>query len=148
MSKPKRVKIEVLVTKGQRILLCKFNHGDKSWYAFPGGGVEPGDTYEETATKECLEEVGVLIKDIKSLDLYIEYDISFMNKGRDSEYSGGIQYQYWAKFDKIDLSLFGKDGDAVDYEWVILEHAMDKVKQDNQFGKIRFEAIMKVKHLL
>lgn len=148
MNKPKRIKIEVLVTKGNKILLCKFHSGDKSWYAFPGGGVEPGDTYEETATKECLEEVGVLIKDIKSLDLSKEYPPSFMNKGRDSQYSGGIQYLYWARFDKIDLSLFGKDGDAVDYDWVTLDFAADKVKQDAHFGEIRYEAVMKLKSLV
>ena len=61
MERPK-VGVGVIVIKGGKVLmqLCKGGHGDGRW-SFPGGHLEHGETPEECAKRETLEETGVLI---------------------------------------------------------------------------------------
>ena len=33
-----------------------------NYYKFPGGGIEPGETHEQTAIRETLEEAGLVVK--------------------------------------------------------------------------------------
>jgi 8-oxo-dGTP pyrophosphatase MutT (NUDIX family) len=50
----------VLVTRGDGRVLA-VSRPDPPWrYALPGGSVEPGESYEEAARRELLEETGVL----------------------------------------------------------------------------------------
>lgn len=50
-----------------RFLLVTSTSG--SWI-FPKGGIEPGDTEQETAKKECQEEAGIVGKVIKRIGRY------------------------------------------------------------------------------
>lgn len=50
----------VLVIKDRRVLVLK--ETDKPFYIMPGGKLEPGETDEEAAFRETLEEVGVACK--------------------------------------------------------------------------------------
>ncbi|MHA2208781.1 MAG: NUDIX domain-containing protein [Candidatus Thorarchaeota archaeon] len=55
--------VDVLVTDGERILLVKRGKDPyKDRFALPGGFVEYGETVEETAVREIMEETGVQIK--------------------------------------------------------------------------------------
>ena len=54
--------VDVAVIKGERLLLVKRGRDPyKDSLALPGGFVEYGETVEETATREVLEETGVHI---------------------------------------------------------------------------------------
>lgn len=52
-----------------RILLFRFAHskgplaGQSSW-ATPGGGVEPGETFEQAALRELMEETGIQVEGV------------------------------------------------------------------------------------
>lgn len=61
MEKP-RVGLGVVVLKEGRVLLQKRvnAHGHGTW-CFPGGHLEPGESFEECARRETLEESGVEI---------------------------------------------------------------------------------------
>ncbi|MHA1926261.1 MAG: NUDIX domain-containing protein, partial [Candidatus Thorarchaeota archaeon] len=55
--------VDVVVTDGERILLVKRGKDPyKDRFALPGGFVEYGETVEETAVREIMEETGVQIK--------------------------------------------------------------------------------------
>lgn len=48
-----------------RILFCKWR--DEDIWVIPGGRVEPGETAEETARRELLEETGATLKNLEVL---------------------------------------------------------------------------------
>lgn len=58
----------ILLDPEQRVLLFRFEHksealAGQSFWATPGGGVDPGETYEEAARRELFEEVGIALAD-------------------------------------------------------------------------------------
>jgi 8-oxo-dGTP pyrophosphatase MutT (NUDIX family) len=58
----------LILDAGNRVLLFKFAHkagalAGKTFWATPGGGLDPGETFEQAACRELLEEVGLRIED-------------------------------------------------------------------------------------
>ncbi len=58
--------VGVMIFKDGKILLGarKNAHGEGS-YSFPGGHAEGGESWEETAKREVLEETGITIKNVR-----------------------------------------------------------------------------------
>lgn len=55
-----------IITDGERVLMVRrrVKEGDLSWQ-FPAGGVEEGETAEQAAVRETLEETGLKVKAVK-----------------------------------------------------------------------------------
>jgi 8-oxo-dGTP diphosphatase len=55
-----------IITDGERVLMVRrrVKEGDLSWQ-FPAGGVEDGETTEEAAVRETLEETGLTVKAVR-----------------------------------------------------------------------------------
>jgi 8-oxo-dGTP diphosphatase len=55
-----------IITDGERVLMVRrrVKEGELSWQ-FPAGGVEDGETAEEAAVRETLEETGLVVKAVK-----------------------------------------------------------------------------------
>lgn len=70
MNDRPRVGIGILVFKKGKLLLGKRkgSHGAGE-YGFPGGHLEFGESFEECAKRECKEEAGVEIKNVRFLRL-------------------------------------------------------------------------------
>ena len=69
MDRPK-VGLGVLIVKDNMVLLGKRknSHGDGSWCP-PGGHLEFGESFEECAKREVLEECGLSISNLKFVDI-------------------------------------------------------------------------------
>ena len=60
------IRTATVVIKEGKVLLVNSKYEDGEYYLFPGGGVEFGETIEEGAIRETLEETGVNVE-IKKL---------------------------------------------------------------------------------
>jgi len=124
-----RPRVEVYVLKDKKILVGthpEIVQKDKRRRGLhvPGGGIEPGQDVFTAATNECLEEVGVKIKNIKLItkENYYEdwykldaegYEVTKKDRER-MKFFRGIKHHYVkADYDGIDTSLFGSANDAL-----------------------------------
>lgn len=143
--------VRVIVIKGNQILLGKkFIKGKFVCYEFPGGGVEQGDTFEQTVIKECLEEVGIQVKNVQSLGLYKKYDIDYPDPERAKLFKGGEDNWYMAEYLQTNKKDYGADNDALPYSWEKFDKAVKMIKEgpESEYNPARFEAIERVKDIL
>ena len=54
----------VILDPGGRILLVRFEFPDRSVWACPGGGLEPGESHEAALRRELREEVGLDLEEL------------------------------------------------------------------------------------
>ena len=62
-----------VIIENNKVLLDK--HGDDNFWKFPGGTMRNGETPEETAIRECKEELGIsveLVRPVKPMLLWEE----------------------------------------------------------------------------
>ncbi|WP_175989895.1 NUDIX domain-containing protein [Bacillus sp. Marseille-Q1617] len=58
------------IIKNDHILMVKMKRGDKVWWSLPGGGLEEGESFEETVVREVKEEVNLSVKVDRHLFTY------------------------------------------------------------------------------
>lgn len=57
-----------LVLSGNRVLVARRSHGPLAGqWEFPGGKIEPGETWEDASVRECREEVGLEVRPLERL---------------------------------------------------------------------------------
>lgn len=140
----------VIVGHNNNILLGKkIINGTFIGYEFPGGGVEEEESIEEAIVKECLEEVGIKVKNIQSLGLSFKYDVEYPKPERAKLYRGGEDFWYVCEFDHSDKSLYNRDGDVLPFDWFSIDTAIRKIKDSpsSKYNPIRIEALEKVKEV-
>ena len=74
-----RVAARALVIQDNKVLLVKETL--EKWWAFPGGGVDHGETVELSLTREIEEELGIPAKEVVSGFQIAHYDISNIVNG-------------------------------------------------------------------
>jgi 8-oxo-dGTP pyrophosphatase MutT (NUDIX family) len=107
-------RVVLLDGEGRVLLFCGSDPGrpqDGSWWITPGGGVEPGESLEQAARREVLEETGhVLAGDLGPVVL--RRTVRFSTEGR--------QYEQSEHFFQVSVDHFGIDR----ARWTNLEHRM------------------------
>lgn len=66
----KRVSVRNIVFFDNEIALMHRLKNDKEYYVFPGGGIEEGETLEQCAVREMIEEFGIIVEPIKKIYEY------------------------------------------------------------------------------
>lgn len=118
-----RKRIEVYILKDDKFIIgFRKNSNDK--YLPPGGGIEKGQTLEQAATMECLEELGIRIKnpvlitkETYKVDWYKMQakgiELSDKIKNRMKTWKGQELHFMKADFDRVDKQYYGRDNDAM-----------------------------------
>ncbi len=144
---PYRDRVEVVIQKDDKILLTKNKNKEtnEEWYGFPGGGVD--DQTEKLACEnECLEEVGVAIKNIKPIgDSFKEEGGLGKKEDRHLKFRGSLTKWFTADFYSMDKSKMGDDGDSRKYTWLSHEEALEAVKGDRGIATHRHKVLKALK---
>lgn len=122
--------VRVIILKEGKVLLGKRKYGGEfKHYEFPGGGVEKGYSPEETVVKECLEEVGIRVDNIRELGYVLRYPVSFYKKEKKVNYIGNVDKWYVADYVREDRSLYGDDRDQFEYLWKAPGDAVEAINK-------------------
>lgn len=68
MNKRKRVRAIIFI--GRKLVSMYREFGERTFYTFPGGGIEGEETEEECITREVFEEFGLFVKPTKKVYVY------------------------------------------------------------------------------
>ncbi|HEY6738936.1 MAG TPA: NUDIX domain-containing protein [Actinopolymorphaceae bacterium] len=55
-------RVRLLIIEDERIAMIRRVRAGRTYYVLPGGGVEPGETVEQTGVREAYEELGVHVE--------------------------------------------------------------------------------------
>lgn len=102
------VGVALLVHKGSQVLLVhRINaHGAGTWSP-PGGHLEFGETFEECAVRETLEETGVQVSNLRYLALTNDF---FESEGRH-------YVTIWMQADYFSGELHGQQDELSELDW-------------------------------
>jgi 8-oxo-dGTP pyrophosphatase MutT (NUDIX family) len=64
MITPTRNSAKALIIRDRSLLAIKYADAGGEYYALPGGGQQHGETLEETLHRECIEELGVQVRNL------------------------------------------------------------------------------------
>lgn len=119
MNNQVRVGIGILVFREGKVLLGKRNntHGSGE-YAFPGGHLEFGESFEDCAKRECMEEAGIEITSVRFIRLsnMKKYGKHYVDIGLAADWKSGevkvmepnkITDWDWYETDNLPKPLFG-----------------------------------------
>ena len=98
-----------------RILLVQ--RTDDGTWCVPGGSMELGETPEETAERECFEETGIVVKDLKLYNVIAGENSHFTYPNGDEVYAVDINYVCRSFFgtlkrqeeEVLQIRFFGKE---------------------------------------
>jgi 8-oxo-dGTP pyrophosphatase MutT (NUDIX family) len=57
-----RIRAVIVLIEDDRLALIERHRAGRHYFAFPGGGVDPGETVEAAAVREMLEETGLHVR--------------------------------------------------------------------------------------
>jgi 8-oxo-dGTP pyrophosphatase MutT (NUDIX family) len=150
-----RQRVEVLIFNKENQLLLTiippYGELKDPYHGFPGGGIEPDEDIVESIRRETLEEVGLDISNIKKINIkpFIMEWSDQIRKLKNTNHKGSTTSYYKANSVKENKSLYGKDNDNVDYQFVDIETAKKLITNDihkhiNPEGKLILQYRLKV----
>lgn len=147
---PLRPVARVIIVKNGKICLGKVidEHGKLVCYNFPGGGIDNGDSAEETCRKEALEEVGIVVKNIRPTGMEHAAEHP-MGKKREHLYRGTNNMYYAGDYDGEDKTRLNSEGDQMPFSWETPDNAIKMIEAgpESVFNVVRIDAIKAFKKM-
>ncbi|MGE7688771.1 NUDIX hydrolase [Lysinibacillus sp. NPDC097214] len=101
----------VLILNNENEVLLQKRYG--GGWGLPGGLMELGESLEDTAKREVLEETGLMIEDLKLLDIFSGPDFYLKVSNGDEFYS--VTAVYYTRNVKGDLVIDYKESETMQY---------------------------------
>ena len=102
----------ILILDKQNRLLFQKRAATGAWH-LPGGYLEPGETFEQTARREALEETGLTLGNVKLLNVFSGQDFHWHYPNGDEVYN--ITVAYWTKDFQGIPRADGEEGSKVQF---------------------------------
>ncbi len=80
----------LILDASERLLLIK--RTDNGSWGLPGGAMEPGETFEQTARRETLEETGLAIDEMAVFDVFSGQELYYRYPNGDEVYNVSVVY--------------------------------------------------------
>jgi len=94
-----RTRAGIILIQDNNVALIERHRAGLDYYVFPGGGVDEGETPEQGAIREAMEELGVQVV-VKRLAAKIQFDLStqyyFLVEQVSGEFGSGTGEEYFA----------------------------------------------------
>lgn len=81
----------VLIFNNENKLLLQQRTDNGKW-GLPGGSMEPGETFQETAKREAFEEVNLKVKDLKLFDVFSGEQCHYIYPNGDEIYNASTVF--------------------------------------------------------
>lgn len=113
MSHHPRIGVGIIISKGNEILLVRRAsvHGSGSW-STPGGHLDHGETLEECAAREAVEETGVEVTNVRfraiTNDVFPDEGKHYLTVWMEGDYSGGDAVVA-AAYEMSEVGWFSRD---------------------------------------
>ncbi len=88
MYKVMRIAVRAIIKNERKVLVIKRVKNNKTYWVFPGGGVDEGEGNQEALIRECKEELGV---EVEVSELLKEYVFEH------PEFGGQQEFYYFCK---------------------------------------------------
>lgn len=108
-NNPTKIRCGAIIIKDNKILLIKRVKPDRTYWVFPGGGIEQGETVEEGLEREVYEETGLVITSYEKCFSFCDFkmgieEIYFLVEARGREPQIlGIEKERQAEDNKYEL---------------------------------------------
>lgn len=114
-----RQRVGAIIFEDDAIILLKRVTKERTFWVFPGGQIEPGETKAEALVRECKEELGIEVKILKPFTELIHYP--YDNKQKEyfflcekiggvlgastgPEFSGDPKYAYRGSYEVVTVA--------------------------------------------
>lgn len=114
----------LVVFNEKKEILMQLRSDFKQW-GFPGGGLELGETLEETARRELEEETGLILDSLKLIDVVSGEETYREYPNGDKVYDVTIVYEITGYHGDLKIN----DDESLDFAWFSLDNAPEDMPE-------------------
>jgi 8-oxo-dGTP pyrophosphatase MutT (NUDIX family) len=116
-----RPRAATAILRDDHILMIRHIYGGRDFWTLPGGGLEPGESFEQAAVRETLEEAGIAVQIIRFL--------------LERPYIAGMEQIFLAEIIGEQIPIPGIDPEIpFDSQWIteVRWQPLESMKEDRQ----------------